>query len=99
MTFVQADGEHADEAVDGRRFAAVLCHGVLGYLEGPEPMVGQLCRRAAPSGVVSIMTANAQAMAVRPAMEQRWGDALASFDARPRSGYWACRPGPTRWRS
>jgi len=81
VTLVEGDGLHADEAVDGRRFDAVLCHGVLGYLEGPEPMVGQLCRHAAPGGVVSIMTANAHAMAVRPAMEQRWGDALAAFDA------------------
>jgi hypothetical protein len=31
--------------------------------------------------VVSIMTGNAKAMAVRPAMEQRWDDALAAFDA------------------
>ena len=38
MSFVQADGEQADEAVNGRRFAAVLCHGVLGYLEQPEPL-------------------------------------------------------------
>jgi hypothetical protein len=30
VTFVEADGENADEAVNGRRFAAVLCHGVLG---------------------------------------------------------------------
>jgi S-adenosylmethionine-dependent methyltransferase len=81
VTLVQADGESADEAVDGRRFAAVLCHGVLGYLERPEPMVDQLCRRAAPGGIVSIMTGNAKAMAVRPAMERRWEDALASFDA------------------
>jgi S-adenosylmethionine-dependent methyltransferase len=86
VTFVQADGEHADEAVDGRRFAAVLCHGVLGYLEQPEPVVDQLCRCAASGGVVSIMTANAKAMAVRPAMERRWGDALASFDARTEIG-------------
>src|SRR3954454_16537827 len=35
LTFVQADGENADEAVHGRRFAAVLCHGVLGYLKNP----------------------------------------------------------------
>ena len=59
----------------------MLCHGVLGYLEQPEPMVGQLCRCAVPGGVVSIMTGNAKAMAVRPAMERRWEDALASFDA------------------
>src|ERR1700744_4062003 len=32
VTLVQADGEHAAAAVDGRRFAAVLCHGVVGYL-------------------------------------------------------------------
>ena len=86
VTLLQADGEHADEAVDGRRFDAVLCHGVLGYLEQPEPLVGQLCRCAADGGVVSIMTGNAKAMAVRPALERRWEDALASFDARAEIG-------------
>ncbi len=81
VTLVQADGLEADAALGGGRFDAVLCHGVLGYLDDPEPMVGQLCRCAAPGGLVSIMTGNAHAMAVRPAMEQRWDDALASFDA------------------
>jgi SAM-dependent methyltransferase len=81
VTLLQADGENAVEAVKGRRFAAVLCHGVLGYLEQPEPLVNQLCRCAAASGVVSIMTANAKALAVRPALERRWDDALAAFDA------------------
>jgi hypothetical protein len=46
VTFVQADGENAD---------AVLCHGVLGCLELPEPLINQLCRCAAVGGVVSIM--------------------------------------------
>ncbi len=82
VTLVQADGEDAVEAVNGRRFAAVLCHGVLGYLEQPEALVNQLCRCAAPGGVVSIMTANAKAMAVQPALERRWDDALAAFDKR-----------------
>ncbi len=86
VTFVQADGESAEEAVHGRRFDAVLCHGVLGYLEQPEPLVNQLCRCAAPGGVVSIMTGNANAMAVRPALERRWDDALAAFDARTEIG-------------
>jgi S-adenosylmethionine-dependent methyltransferase len=86
VTLVQADGEHAAEAVDGRRFAAVLCHGVLGYLERPEPLVDQLCRCVAADGVVSIMTANANAMAVRPALERRWDDALAAFDSRTEIG-------------
>jgi S-adenosylmethionine-dependent methyltransferase len=82
VTLVRAAGENADEAVEGRRFAAVLCHGVLGYLEQPEPLVDQLCRCAAAGGIVSIMTGNAKASAVRPALERRWDDALASFDAR-----------------
>lgn len=82
VTLLQAAGEHADEAVNGRRFAAVLCHGVLGYLERPEPLVDQLCRCAAAGGLVSIMTGNAKATAVRPALERRWDDALAAFDAR-----------------
>ena len=30
VRLVRADGESTDEAVGGRRFAAVLCHGVLG---------------------------------------------------------------------
>jgi SAM-dependent methyltransferase len=86
VTFVEAEGEHAEEAVHGRRFDAVLCHGVLGYLEQPEPLVDQLCRCAAPGGIVSIMTGNAHAAAVRPALERRWEDALAAFDARTEIG-------------
>jgi SAM-dependent methyltransferase len=81
VTLLQADGENAFEAVNGRRFAAVLCHGVLGYLEQTEPLVHQLCQCAAADGVVSIMSSNAKTMAVRPALERRWDDALAAFDA------------------
>jgi len=86
VTLMQADGEDAVAAVDERRFAAVLCHGVLGYLERPEPLVAQLCRCAAEGGLVSIMTGNAETMAVRPALERRWDDALAAFDARTEIG-------------
>jgi S-adenosylmethionine-dependent methyltransferase len=86
VTLLAADGEHADDAVAGRRFGAVLCHGVLGYLEQPELLVSQLCRCAAPGGIVAIMTGNAKAGAVRPALERRWADALAAFDARTEIG-------------
>jgi SAM-dependent methyltransferase len=86
VRFVQADGENAADAVGGQRFAGVLCHGVLGYIEQPEPFVGQLCRCAADGGIVSIMTGNAKATAVQPAMERRWADALAAFDTRTGTG-------------
>ncbi len=82
VTFVQARGEDADRAVEGDRFAAVLCHGVLGYVEDPDLLVAQLCRCAEEGGIVSIMTGNAHAAAVQPALERRWADARASFDAR-----------------
>jgi SAM-dependent methyltransferase len=86
VRFVEAAGERAADAVDGRLFAGVLCHGVLGYLDSPEPLVEQLCRCVRPGGIVSIMTGNARAAAVRPALERRWDDALASFDARREIG-------------
>jgi len=86
VTLLEADGENASDAVNGERFAAVLCHGVLGYLEQPDPLVEQLCRCTAAGGVISIMTGNANAGAVRPALERRWEDALASFDARTEIG-------------
>jgi S-adenosylmethionine-dependent methyltransferase len=86
VTLLPADGERTEEAVEGRRFDAVLCHGVLGYLDRPEPMVEQLCRCAAAGGLVSVMTGNAKTMAVRPALERRWDDALAAFDARTEIG-------------
>jgi SAM-dependent methyltransferase len=86
VRLLEADGEHAEEAVAGRLFEAVLCHGVLGYVEPPEPLVQQLCRRTADGGIVSIMTGNARAGAVRPALERRWHDALAAFETRREVG-------------
>lgn len=81
VTLLQGNGENAASAVGGRQFDAVLCHGVLMYLDEPETLVSELCRCAVPAGVVSIMALNANALAVRPALERRWGDALAAFDA------------------
>src|SRR5947209_2806622 len=64
VTLVEGPGEQAATAVGGREFAAVLCHGVLGYLDAPDAMIEQLCRCVAPGGLVSIMTGNAHASAV-----------------------------------
>jgi SAM-dependent methyltransferase len=86
VTLVEAAAERSAEAIGGRQFDAVLCHGVLGYLDRSEPVVEELCRCTAPGGVVSIMTGNARTMAIRPALERRWEDALASFDARSEIG-------------
>ena len=81
VRLIQAEGEQAVSAVAGERFSAVLCHGVLMYLAEPEQLVEVLCRCLLPGGVVSIMALNAQTLAVRPALEGRWTDALKAFDA------------------
>jgi hypothetical protein len=51
------------------------------YLPQPDTMVQSLCRCVPAGGVVSIMALNAHTMAVRPAVERRWADALTAFDA------------------
>jgi len=86
VRLVEASGEDAPTATGGEPFGAVLCHGVLMYLEQPEPMVRALCDCAAPGGVVSVMALNARTMAVRPALDHRWADALAAFDATGETG-------------
>jgi SAM-dependent methyltransferase len=81
VRLLQAAGEDAQQAVGGETFDAVLCHGVLMYLPQPEPMIDALCRCAAPGGLVSVMALNSRTLAVRAALERRWADALAAFDA------------------
>ena len=94
VTLLEADGERAEEAVQGQRFDAVLCHGVLGYVEAPEPLVERLSLRAAERHR-PIMTGNANAMAVQPALERRWSDALAAFDTTTAIGVLGVPGGPT----
>jgi S-adenosylmethionine-dependent methyltransferase len=51
------------------------------YLQDPDPVMSALCRCVEPGGVVSVMALNANTLAIRPAIEQRWADALTAFDA------------------
>ncbi|WP_375474634.1 methyltransferase domain-containing protein [uncultured Jatrophihabitans sp.] len=81
IRLIEAAGEQAEVATGGERFAVVLCHGVLMYLDDPEPLVNVLCRCVEPGGVVSVMALNAKTLAVRPALDHRWADALAAFEA------------------
>lgn len=81
IRLVEGTGESALDLTGGRPFAAVLCHGVLMYQPSPGPLVDELCRCVGPGGIVSIMALNAATMAVRPALDRRWADALAGFEA------------------
>ena len=86
VRLVLGPGEHAPSLTQGRRFAAVLCHGVLMYLPEPASMIESLCACTAVDGIVSVMALNAAALAVRPALEHRWNDAQAAFHAQSERG-------------
>jgi S-adenosylmethionine-dependent methyltransferase len=78
---VERTGERAHEALGGETFDAVLCHGVLMYLENSRSMIQALSTLARPGSIVSVLTKNASALAARPALEGRYGDALSMLEA------------------
>ena len=81
VRLVRGSGEEASSILGRESFDAVLCHGVLMYLEETAPLVGALAGIARPGAIVSILTKNADSLAMRPALEGRYGDALAAFDS------------------
>jgi len=83
---LRATGEEAPAATGGHAFDAVLCHGVLMYVDDPAPLVSALCRCLVPGGLLSVMALNAATLAVLPALQHRWTDALAAFDASTQVG-------------
>jgi S-adenosylmethionine-dependent methyltransferase len=81
VRLVRAGAEDARAVLGGTRFAAVLCHGVIMYVDDPRPFVAALADLAEPGGVISLVAKNARTLATRPALEGNWGEALAAFDA------------------
>lgn len=81
VRLVRGTGEDASRVLEGESFDAVLCHGVLMYLEDPEPLILALAEITRPGAIVSVLTKNADALAMRPALEGRYRDALAAFDS------------------
>jgi SAM-dependent methyltransferase len=81
VTLVEARGEDAPGVLAGQRFAGVLCHGVLMYLDDPTALLDALCALVDDNGVVSIVAKNIDVLAVRPALEGDWAGALDAFGA------------------
>lgn len=80
VELVEASGEEAPSVLGGDRFGAVLCHGVLPYVDDPGPLIRALCALTDAGGLVSIVAKNVETMAVRPALAGDWVTALAAFD-------------------
>jgi ubiquinone/menaquinone biosynthesis C-methylase UbiE len=81
VRLIEGKGERAHETLGGETFEAVLCHGVLMYLEDSRPMIHALSALLRPGGIVSVLAKNASALAMRPALEGRYQDALSSLEA------------------
>jgi S-adenosylmethionine-dependent methyltransferase len=77
---VEARAEDAPEIL-GERFAGVLCHGVIMYIDEPQPFVAALAALAQPGALVSLVAKNQRVMAVLPAIQSDWAGVLAGFDA------------------
>ena len=80
VRLVEDEGERAAEILGRESFDAVLCHVVLMYLEDSRPMIKALAAIARPGGLISVLAKNASALAKRPALEGRYGDALSALE-------------------
>jgi len=81
VRLVHASAEEASRILDGARFAGVLCHGVIMYVDDPAPFVAGLAELAEPGGIVSVVAKSAANLAVRPALQGDWRAALCAFDS------------------
>ena len=81
VELVHADAQRCLELYPAGRFDAALCHGVVMYLPSTEPVVEVLANLVRPGAVVSLIAKNGEALAMRAALEQRYADAIALFDA------------------
>ena len=81
VELVQADAQRCLELYSPGAFDVALCQGVVMYLPSTEPVVEVLAGLVRPGGIVSLIAKNGDALAMRAALEQRYADAIALFDA------------------
>ncbi|MCS0605189.1 methyltransferase domain-containing protein [Streptomyces sp. LP11] len=80
VRLVQGDGRDTGVHFLPGSFDVVLCHGVLMYVEEPDPLVAGLARMLAPGGLLSLLVRNGDVLAMRPGLSGDWAGALAAFD-------------------
>ncbi|MFF3634054.1 class I SAM-dependent methyltransferase [Streptomyces sp. NPDC002250] len=79
VRLVQGDGQDTGVHFLPGGFDVVLCHGVLMYVEEPDPLVAGLARMLAPGGLLSLLVRNGDALAMRPGLSGDWAGAVAAF--------------------
>ncbi|MFD8220214.1 class I SAM-dependent methyltransferase [Streptomyces sp. NPDC059697] len=80
VRLIEGDGRETGVHFLPGSFDVVLCHGVLMYVEEPDPLLAGLARMLAPGGLLSLLVRNADALAMRPGLSGDWTATLAAFD-------------------
>ncbi|MET8568772.1 methyltransferase domain-containing protein [Streptomyces sp. NPDC004783] len=80
MRIIEGDGRDTGVHFLPGSFDVVLCHGVLMYVEEPDPLLAGLARMLAPGGLLSLLVRNGDALAMRAGLHGDWAGALAAFD-------------------
>jgi SAM-dependent methyltransferase len=80
VRLVQSDGRDTGVHFLPGSFDVVLCHGVLMYVEEPDPLLAGLARMLAQGGLLSLLVRNGDALAMRPGLSGDWASALNAFD-------------------
>lgn len=78
VELVLGDGEKALNLV-GADFDLACCHSVLMYHNDPRPLLASLVRLARPGGMISVLSLNTEAKAMRSGLQGRWKDAAAAL--------------------
>ncbi|WP_406203885.1 MULTISPECIES: class I SAM-dependent methyltransferase [unclassified Streptomyces] len=80
VRIVQGDGRDTGVHFLPGSFDVVLCHGVLMYIDEPDPLLAGLARMLAQGGLLSLLVRNGDALAMRPGLAGDWPGALTAFD-------------------
>ncbi len=85
VSLVEHDGESLSPTFYSS-YDLALSHGVLLYLDAPGPMLDSLVNVVRPGGLISIITKNVDALAMRPGLRGNYRGAIEAFDAQSSPG-------------
>lgn len=80
VELVLGDGSSASDAV-GTGFDLACCHSVLMYEDQPTPMLVELVNLVRPGGLISVVSLNTEAYAMRSGLQGRWQDAARMLES------------------
>lgn len=77
---LQGDAERLTELFAPAEFDAVLCQGVLMYVDDPRPLLASIAQVTTPGGIVSLLVRNGDALAMRPGLLGDWDGVEHAFE-------------------